>query len=99
MSFVSTTHLREIMVSIEELERRAGAAPLGQHMLIDPADLLEIINELRVSQAAVRIVARHAVAAVEASGQVITVERQALAPLAMGHHAPLITFRPKRVPA
>jgi hypothetical protein len=96
MSSVSTTHLNEIMVNIEELERRAGAASLGQHIMVDPADLLEIINELRTAQTAVRIVARAAVGAVEASGQVMTVERRALAPLAMGHHTPVISFRPKR---
>lgn len=84
------------MSKIEELEELAHAAEPGAQITVDAADVLDLINELRTVQASIRIVARHAVAAVEASGQVIAVERVPLLPLKMGHHTAEITFRPKR---
>lgn len=84
------------MLDIDELERRASAAQLGQHMLVDPIDLIAVIERLRMAESAVRIVTTAAVRACEISGQVVTVERQPLQPLAMGNHAPVVSFRAKR---
>lgn len=99
MSSVSTTHLKEINVNVDELESRAHATQIGQHMLVDPADLAELIRRLRVAEQAVRLVTNAAVRACEITGQVVTVERAPLQPLAMGNHAPVVTFRPAREPS
>jgi hypothetical protein len=85
------------VVNLDDLEQSAAALEKrGELMTISPLDVLDLVLRLRTAEAAVRIVARSAVAAAEQVGQQMTVERKPCLPLAMGNHVPVVTFRAAR---
>lgn len=81
---------------MNDLERRAHAAPPESMLSVNAGALVELITRLHVAESALRTIVRQVVAATEMTGQAVTVERVPGRPLAMGNHVPSVSFRPYR---